>query len=175
VLSDPAPTPTAVPTQGRPEPGLTATTTYIPPLLAVGAVQPAPSCAWGLRGLQVPSLVGTRQVLEHHHLALADRLRAPSAVCPWLTWGNHPPHGSTIQRPSRLMERGKAATPRCRRPPRPTVRQALEGRLRKILSKIGISFGWPAITRRPDSSRPRIGADLIQAWPSKGHHQPGRA
>ena len=121
--------------QGRPEPGLTATTTYIPPLLAVGAVHQH-LLRLGLR-LQVSLVADTGQCWSTHHLACLIGFGA-SAVCPWLTWETTR-HWLDHPKTQSLMERGKlprldAAAAQA------NVRQALEAGLRKILSKIGISL-----------------------------------
>ena len=115
--------------------GIHATTTYIPPLLAVGAVHHH-LLNLGLR-LQTSLVVDTAQCWSTHHLACLIGFGA-SAVCPWLTlettrhWLAHP-------RTQKLIETGKlpALTPA---QAQANVRKALEDGLRKILSKIGISL-----------------------------------
>ncbi len=115
--------------------GLTATTTYIPPLLAVGAVHHH-LLNLGLR-LHCSLVVDTAQCWSTHHLACLIGFGA-SAVCPWLTWETTR-HWLAHPKTQALMERGKlpsvdAATAQ------ENVRKALEAGLRKILSKIGISL-----------------------------------
>ncbi|MCP9850665.1 glutamate synthase large subunit [Cyanobium sp. Morenito 9A2] len=115
--------------------GLSAGTTYISPLLAVGAVHHH-LLDLGLR-LHCSLVIDTAQCWSTHHLACLIGYGA-SAVCPWLTlettrhWLVHP-------KTQALMERGRlpridAATAQA------NVRKALEDGLRKILSKIGISL-----------------------------------
>ena len=119
----------------RADGGINPSTTYMPPLLAVGAVHHH-LLDRGLR-LQCSLVVDTAQCWSTHHLACLIGYGA-SAVCPWLTlettrhWLVHPKTRS-------LMERGKlplldAAGAQA------NVRKALEDGLRKILSKIGISL-----------------------------------
>ncbi len=115
--------------------GLTATTIYIPPLLAVGAVHHH-LLGLGLR-LQCSLVVDTAQCWSTHHLACLIGFGA-SAVCPWLTWETTR-HWLEHPKTRSLMERGKlpaldAAAAQA------NVRKALEAGLRKILSKIGISL-----------------------------------
>jgi glutamate synthase (ferredoxin) len=115
--------------------GLNATTTYIPPLLAVGAVHHH-LLNLGLR-LHCSLVVDTAQCWSTHHLACLIGFGA-SAVCPWLTWETTR-HWLEHPKTQSLMERGKlprldAAAAQV------NVRKALEAGLRKILSKIGISL-----------------------------------
>ncbi|MCP9917305.1 glutamate synthase large subunit [Cyanobium sp. ATX 6F1] len=115
--------------------GITAGTTYIPSLLAVGAVHHH-LLDLGLR-LQCSLVVDTAQCWSTHHLACLIGFGA-SAVCPWLTlettrhWLVHP-------KTQALMERGKLP-PLDASSAQANVRKALEDGLRKILSKIGISL-----------------------------------
>jgi glutamate synthase (ferredoxin) len=115
--------------------GITAANTYIPPLLAVGAVHHH-LLNLGLR-LQTSLVVDTAQCWSTHHLACLIGYGA-SAVCPWLTWETarhwlaQPKVQTNIQRgklPALTAEQVQA-----------NVRKALEDGLRKILSKIGISL-----------------------------------
>jgi glutamate synthase (ferredoxin) len=115
--------------------GLATTRSYIPPLLAVGAVHHH-LLQLGLR-LHCSLVVDTAQCWSTHHLACLIGFGA-SAVCPWLTWETTR-HWLDHPRTQSLMERGKlprldAAAAQA------NVRQALEAGLRKILSKIGISL-----------------------------------
>ncbi|MEB3271867.1 MAG: glutamate synthase large subunit [Synechococcus sp.] len=109
--------------------------TYIPPLLAVGAVHHH-LLRLGLR-LQCSIVVDTAQCWSTHHLACLIGYGA-SAVCPWLTWETtrqwlvHP-------RTQKLIETGKLAALSSEKA-QANVRKALEDGLRKILSKIGISL-----------------------------------
>ena len=115
--------------------GIDATTTYIPPLLAVGAVHQH-LLRLGLR-LQASIVVETAQCWSTHHLACLIGFGA-SAVCPWLTWETTR-HWLAHPKTQSLIERGKlpALTPE---KAQANVRKALEDGLRKILSKIGISL-----------------------------------
>ncbi|MFQ6538975.1 MULTISPECIES: glutamate synthase large subunit [Aphanothece] len=115
--------------------GINATTTYIPPLLAVGAVHHH-LLNLGLR-LQTSLVVDTAQCWSTHHLACLIGYGA-SAVCPWLTWETTR-HWLAQPKTQSLIERGKLPplTPEL---VQANVRKALEDGLRKILSKIGISL-----------------------------------
>jgi len=115
--------------------GIDAHTTYLPPLLAVGAVHHH-LLRLGLR-LQCSLVVDTAQCWSTHHLACLIGYGA-SAVCPWLAWETtrhwlaHPRTRSLIERgklPQLTLDQAQA-----------NVRKALEDGLRKILSKIGISL-----------------------------------
>jgi glutamate synthase (ferredoxin) len=115
--------------------GISATTTYIPPLLAVGTVHHH-LLNLGLR-LQTSLVADTAQCWSTHHVACLIGFGA-SAVCPWLTWETarhwlaQPKVQTNIQRgklPSLTADQVQA-----------NVRKALEDGLRKILSKIGISL-----------------------------------
>ena len=123
-------------TDGQGQPcGINATTTYIPPLLAVGAVHHH-LLNLGLR-LQTSLVVDTAQCWSTHHLACLIGYGA-SAVCPWLTWETAR-HWLAQPKVQTNIERGKlpALTPDL---VQANVRKALEDGLRKILSKIGISL-----------------------------------
>ena len=115
--------------------GLSAGTTYIPPLLAVGAVHHR-LLQRGLR-LECSLVVDTAQCWSTHHLACLIGYGA-SAVCPWLAWETTR-HWLAHPKTRSLIERGKLAalTPQ---QAQANVRKALEDGLRKILSKIGISL-----------------------------------
>ncbi|MEB3320698.1 MAG: glutamate synthase large subunit [Cyanobium sp.] len=115
--------------------GIHATTTTLPPLLAVGAVHHH-LLNLGLR-LQASLVVDTAQCWSTHHLACLIGYGA-SAVCPWLTWETAR-HWLAQPKVQTNIERGKlpALTPD---QVQANVRKALEDGLRKILSKIGISL-----------------------------------
>jgi glutamate synthase (ferredoxin) len=115
--------------------GIDAHTTYLPPLLAVGAVHHH-LLRLGLR-LQCSLVVDTAQCWSTHHLACLIGYGA-SAVCPWLAWETTR-HWLVHPRTQSLIERGKLPqlTPD---QAQANVRKALEDGLRKILSKIGISL-----------------------------------
>jgi glutamate synthase (ferredoxin) len=114
---------------------ISAGITYIPPLLAVGAVHHH-LLRLGLR-LQASIVIDTAQCWSTHHLACLIGYGA-SAVCPWLTWETTR-HWLAHPKTRSLIERGKlpALTPARAQA---NVRTALEDGLRKILSKIGISL-----------------------------------
>ena len=115
--------------------GINATTTTIPPLLAVGAVHHH-LLNLGLR-LQTSLVVDTAQCWSTHHLACLIGFGA-SAVCPWLTWETSR-HWLAHPRVQKLIETGKLPA-LCPDQVQANVRKALEDGLRKILSKIGISL-----------------------------------
>ncbi|MFN5194930.1 MAG: glutamate synthase large subunit [Cyanobacteriota bacterium] len=119
---------------GRPA-AISAATTYVPPLLAVGAVHHH-LLALGLR-LQASLVVDTAQCWSTHHLACLIGYGA-SAVCPWLAWETSR-HWLAHPKTRALIERGKLA-PLSADQVQANVRRALEDGLRKILSKIGISL-----------------------------------
>ncbi|MBV2352719.1 glutamate synthase large subunit [Synechococcus sp. HK05] len=115
--------------------GINATTTYMPPLLAVGAVHHH-LLNLGLR-LQTSLVADTAQCWSTHHVACLIGFGA-SAVCPWLTWETAR-HWLAQPKVQTNIERGKlpALTVDL---VQANVRKALEDGLRKILSKIGISL-----------------------------------
>jgi glutamate synthase (ferredoxin) len=115
--------------------GIAAANTYIPPLLAVGAVHHH-LLNLGLR-LQTSLVVDTAQCWSTHHLACLIGFGA-SAVCPWLTWETAR-HWLAQPKVQTNIQRGKlpALSPD---QVQANVRKALEDGLRKILSKIGISL-----------------------------------
>jgi glutamate synthase (ferredoxin) len=115
--------------------GINATTSMIPPLLAVGAVHHH-LLNLGLR-LQTSLVVDTAQCWSTHHLACLIGFGA-SAVCPWLTWETSR-HWLAHPRVQKLIETGKLPA-LCPDQVQANVRKALEDGLRKILSKIGISL-----------------------------------
>ncbi|MBC1261790.1 glutamate synthase large subunit [Synechococcus sp. BSF8S] len=115
--------------------GLTATTTFIPALLAVGAVHQH-LLRLGVR-LHCSLVIDTAQCWSTHHLACLIGFGA-SAVCPWLTWETTR-HWLAHPKTRSLMERGKLPAIDAAKA-QANVRKALEAGLRKILSKIGISL-----------------------------------
>ena len=119
----------------RGEGGISASTTYLPPLLVVGAVHQH-LLRLGLR-LQCSLVVETAQCWSTHHLACLIGYGA-SAVCPWLAWETTR-HWLAHPKTQSLIERGKLG-PLSPETAQANVRKALEDGLRKILSKIGISL-----------------------------------
>ncbi len=115
--------------------GLSATTTFIPALLAVGAVHQH-LLRLGER-LHCSLVIDTAQCWSTHHLACLIGFGA-SAVCPWLTWETTR-HWLDHPKTRSLMERGKLPAIDAAKA-QANVRKALEAGLRKILSKIGISL-----------------------------------
>jgi glutamate synthase (ferredoxin) len=136
--------------------GINATTTYMPPLLAVGAVHHH-LLNLGLR-LQTSLVADTAQCWSTHHLACLIGFGA-SAVCPWLTWETAR-HWLAQPKVQTNIERGKlpALTADL---VQANVRKALEDGLRKILSKIGISL-LASYHGAQIFEAIGIGADLIQ-------------
>ncbi|MGL5082529.1 MAG: glutamate synthase-related protein [Microcoleaceae cyanobacterium] len=135
--------------------GLDAHLTYVPPLLAIGAVHHY-LIHQGNR-LKVSLLVETAQCWSTHHFACLIGYGA-SAVCPYLAlesvrhWWAEPKN-------QKAMERGKL--------PQITVqqaqnnyRQAVEAGLLKILSKMGISL-LPSYQAAQIFEAIGIGADLL--------------
>jgi glutamate synthase (ferredoxin) len=130
VLSDRLPVET-----GQGASPLNAEYTYIPPLLAVGAVHHH-LINQGLR-CKASIVVDTAQCWSTHHFACLIGYGA-SAVCPYLaletvrTWWSEPKTQSFMERgklPKISIEKAQA-----------NYRQAVEGGLLKILSKMGISL-----------------------------------
>ncbi|MCX5932578.1 MAG: glutamate synthase large subunit [Cyanobacteria bacterium] len=119
----------------RVDAGLSATTTFIPALLAVGAVHQH-LLRLGVR-LHCSLVIDTAQCWSTHHLACLIGFGA-SAVCPWLTWETTR-HWLAHPKTRSLMERGKLPAIDSAQA-QANVRKALEAGLRKILSKIGISL-----------------------------------
>ena len=140
---------------GQPR-GINATTTTIPPLLAVGAVHHH-LLNLGLR-LQTSLVVDTAQCWSTHHVACLIGYGA-SAVCPWLTWETSR-HWLAQPKVQKLIETGKlpALNPD---QVQANVRKALEDGLRKILSKIGISL-LASYHGAQIFEAIGLGADLIQ-------------
>jgi glutamate synthase (ferredoxin) len=115
--------------------GLDANTSYIPPLLAVGAVHHH-LIRQGLR-MKTSIVIDTAQCWSTHHAACLMGYGA-SAICPYLTWETVR-HWWSSSKTQSFMERGKL--------PATTItgaqhnyRKALEAGLLKILSKMGISL-----------------------------------
>jgi len=112
-----------------------ADTSYIPPLLAVGAVHHH-LIAQGIRR-RVSLVVETAQCWSTHHFACLIGYGA-GAVCPYLTW-------ETIRqwwhsdRTQNLMAKGKLASIDLQTA-QANYRKAIEEGLLKILSKMGISL-----------------------------------
>ena len=115
--------------------GVGAATTYIPPLLAIGAVHHH-LLNKGLR-LQASLVVDTAQCWSTHHLACLIGFGA-SAVCPWLAWETTR-HWWKHPRTQKLIETGKLPALEIDQV-QANLRKAQEDGLRKILSKIGISL-----------------------------------
>jgi glutamate synthase (ferredoxin) len=115
--------------------GISEENSYIPPLVAVGAVQHH-LIRQGLR-LQASLVVDTAQCWSTHHFACLIGYGA-SAVCPYLTletiaqWWQNP-------KTQKLMEAGKVAKIDLETALK-NYRQAVEAGLFKILSKMGISL-----------------------------------
>ncbi|AJD58552.1 glutamate synthase large subunit [Synechococcus elongatus] len=115
--------------------GLAPQISYIPPLLAVGAVHHH-LIRQGLR-MKASLVVDTAQCWSTHHFACLIGYGA-SAVCPWLAletvrhWWHAPKTQS-------LMERGKIAQVSLAGAQQ-NFRKAVEAGLLKILSKMGISL-----------------------------------
>ena len=121
--------------QGGQPSSIDATTSSIPPLLAVGAVHHH-LLNLGLR-LKASLVIDTAQCWSTHHLACLIGYGA-SAVCPWLTWETTR-HWLAQPKVQSLIERGKLPALTADQA-QANVRKALEDGLRKILSKIGISL-----------------------------------
>ncbi len=115
--------------------GINPKQTYIPPLLAIGAVHHH-LLSKNIR-LDASIVIDTAQCWSTHHVACLIGYGA-SAVCPWLTWETtrhwweHPKTQKSIQNnklPGLSIQIAQT-----------NVQVALENGLRKILSKIGISL-----------------------------------
>ena len=115
--------------------GINASKSYIPPLLAVGAVHHH-LIRQGLR-MQASLIVDTAQCWNTHHFACLIGYGA-SAVCPYLTletvrhWWSHPKTQKSIER-GRIEVSSLAQA-------QANYRKAVELGLLKILSKMGISL-----------------------------------
>ncbi len=128
VLSD------RVDTQGNPA-GLGAETSYIPPLLAVGAVHHH-LIRNGLR-MHASLVVDTAQCWSTHHFACLIGYGA-SAVCPYLALESVR-HWWNDGRTQKLMETGKLPVSTLNGA-QDNYRKAVDAGLLKILSKMGISL-----------------------------------
>ncbi len=115
--------------------GVTSKKSFIPPLLAVGAIH-----HYLLKKeirLKASLILETGQCWSTHHLACLIGYGV-SAVCPWLIfesgrhWLKHP-------KTQKLIE-GKKINPLSIQEVQKNIKKALEDGLRKILSKIGISL-----------------------------------
>ena len=115
--------------------GINPKKTFIPPLLAVGAIH-----HYLLKKeirLKASLIIETGQCWSTHHLACLIGYGA-SAVCPWLTfeagrhWLKHP-------KTQKLID-SKKINPLSINDVQENIKKALEDGLRKILSKIGISL-----------------------------------
>jgi len=115
--------------------GISQNKTYIPPLLAVGAVHHY-LLEHKLR-LDASIVVDTAQCWSTHHVACLIGYGA-SAICPWLTWETtrHWWHSPKTQK---LLESNKLKDFTIQKA-QANLKKALEDGLRKILSKIGISL-----------------------------------
>jgi glutamate synthase (ferredoxin) len=114
---------------------LTADDTYIPPLVAIGAVHHH-LIGQGLR-MKVSLVVDTAQCWSTHHMACLIGYGA-SAICPYLTWESIRQWWFDA-RTQTLMERGKLPVISLTGA-QANYRKAIEGGLLKILSKMGISL-----------------------------------
>ncbi len=115
--------------------GVSATRSYIPMMLAIGAVHHH-LLRKGLR-LEASLIADTAQCWSTHHLACLIGYGA-SAVSPWLAWETtrHWWHHPKTQK---MIENGKLPSLTITQA-QENLKQALEDGLRKILSKIGISL-----------------------------------
>ena len=118
-----------------PDRGLNADQTYIPPLLAVGAVHHHLIRA-GLR-LKVSLIVDTAQCWSTHHFACLIGYGA-AAICPYLTLETIGQWWSDAKT-QKLMENGKIEAISLETAGE-NYRKAIEAGLLKILSKMGISL-----------------------------------
>ena len=115
--------------------GVDSTKSFIPPLLAVGAIHHY-LLKKDIR-LKSSLIVETGQCWSTHHIACLIGYGV-SAVCPWLTfesgrhWLRHP-------KTQKLID-NKKISPLSMEQVQMNIKQALEDGLRKILSKIGISL-----------------------------------
>lgn len=119
----------------RPAPGIKAETSYIPPLLAVGAVHHS-LIAQGLR-LDASLVVDTAQCWSTHHFACLIGYGA-SAICPYLALetARHWWHRPKTQKQMELGRMEKITIDQAQ----DHYRHAVEMGLLKILSKMGISL-----------------------------------
>ncbi len=115
--------------------GVSPSSIYIPPLLAVGAVHHH-LLKKELR-LEASLVVDTAQCWSTHHIACLIGYGA-SAICPWLTWETTR-HWWKHPRTQKLIETGKLNNLGIDQA-QANLQKALEDGVRKILSKIGISL-----------------------------------
>ncbi|HEY9808961.1 MAG TPA: glutamate synthase large subunit [Halomicronema sp.] len=115
--------------------GLNADHSYIPPLLATGAVHHH-LINQGLR-LKTSLVVETAQCWSTHHFACLIGYGA-SAVCPYLVWESIR-QWQTSSKTQKLMENGKLPKVSLTQAQN-NYRKAVEAGLLKILSKMGISL-----------------------------------
>ncbi len=115
--------------------GVSAEKSYIPPLLAVGAIHHH-LLNQGQR-LNASLVVETAQCWSTHHLACLIGYGA-SAVCPWLAWETTR-HWWEQPKTQKLLESKKIKKINIEEA-QENLRKALEDGVRKILSKIGISM-----------------------------------
>ncbi|AAQ00712.1 MULTISPECIES: glutamate synthase large subunit [Prochlorococcus] len=115
--------------------GLNQSKTYIPPLLAVGAVHHH-LLKHKLR-LDVSIIIDTAQCWSTHHVACLIGYGA-SAICPWLAWETTR-HWWKSPKTQKLIESQNLANLTIQTA-QANLKKALEDGLRKILSKIGISL-----------------------------------
>jgi len=114
---------------------LSASTSYIPPLLAVGAVHHH-LIRQGLR-MRASLIIDTAQCWSTHHFACLIGYGA-SAVCPYLAFETVR-HWHADPKTRSLMERGKIDTITVEKAQQ-NYRKSVESGLLKILSKMGISL-----------------------------------
>ena len=115
--------------------GVNAKQTYIPPLLAVGAVHHHLLKA-GLR-LQTSLVIETAQCWSTHHVACLIGYGV-SAISPWLAWETTR-HWWNLPKTQKNIQNGKLPENLTIEKAQSNLKKALEDGLRKILSKIGIS------------------------------------
>ncbi len=107
---------------------------YIPPLLAVGAVHHH-LIRQGLR-MRVSIVIDTAQCWSTHHFACLIGYGA-SAICPYLAWETVR-HWWTSPKTQKMIEQGKISTSLTGA--QYNYRKAIDGGLLKVLSKMGISL-----------------------------------
>ncbi len=114
--------------------GLNKQKTYIPPLLAVGAIHHH-LLKKDLR-LKTSIIIDTAQCWSTHHVACLIGYGV-SAICPWMAWETTR-HWWESSKTQKLIESGKLENLTIEQA-QANLKKALEDGLRKILSKIGIS------------------------------------
>ncbi|MCY7283006.1 MAG: glutamate synthase subunit alpha, partial [Cyanobacteria bacterium CAN_BIN43] len=107
---------------------------YIPPLLAVGAVHHH-LIRQGLR-MKASIVIDTAQCWSTHHFACLIGYGA-SAICPYLAWETVR-HWWTSPKTQKMIEQGKISTSLTGA--QYNYRKAIDGGLLKVLSKMGISL-----------------------------------